>query len=119
MAPPESTLSDTRARAYLAVGAVALLYVLAAPLSVLISSAAVQPWYAGVAALSCVGAGLFWWRPHFGCLEVFVPLVATVWVIAFTLARPDVIGPWIPAVQVVAMAAIVVGAKVRRRSGSN
>jgi hypothetical protein len=114
---PEATLSDTGARAYLAVSGIALLYVLAAPFSVLISPEAVKPWYAGVAGLTCVAAALAWWRPRPGCFELFVPVVATVWVISFTAARPDVIGPWIPVVQGLAMVAIVLGYRVRRRSG--
>lgn len=119
MEQPESTPSDSWAWAYLAVSGLALLFVLAAPFSVFISPDAVKPWYAAVAGLTCLAAAVVWWRPRPGCFEMFVPFVSTVWIISFTAARPDVIGAWIPVVQGLAVVAIVLGYRVRRRAGGN
>lgn len=109
----EAAPNARRTWAYLVMSALALFYVLLAPFSVFISPEAVVPWYAGVAALTWVGVLLVARRAVFGCLEVFVPMVATVWTIAFTAARPDVIGLWIPLVQGIGMLAIVVLLRVR------
>lgn len=116
---PAPTPSDRWTWVYLVLSALALLYVLFAPFSVFVSPEVVQPWYAGVAGITWVGVALFWWRPRFNCLEMFIPMVATVWVVSFTAARPDVIGPWIPAAQGLAVAAILLGIRVRgpRRAG--
>jgi hypothetical protein len=73
-------------------------------------------------ALTALAATLVWVRGGFGCLEQFVPLVATVAVVATTAARPDVVGPWIPVCQGVAFLAVVVGTRVRsgrRTAGRN
>lgn len=115
MSEPEATPHAGRAWLEIVVGALALLYVLFAPFSVLLSPDAVQPWYAGVAGLTCLAAALTWWRARPGCLELFVPFVSTIAVIAFTAARPDVIGPWIPVVQGLAVVALVLAYRWRRR----
>lgn len=73
-------------------------------------------------ALTALAAALIWVRGGFGCLEQFVPFVATIAVTACTFARPDVVGPWIPAAQAVAVGAVVVGTRVRsgrRAAGRN
>ncbi|GAA1476794.1 hypothetical protein GCM10009623_12400 [Nocardioides aestuarii] len=73
-------------------------------------------------ALTAVAATLIWVRGGFGCLEQLVPFVATIAVTACTFARPDVVGPWIPAAQAIAVAAVVVGTRVRsgrRETGRN
>jgi hypothetical protein len=103
--------------AHMILSALALLYVLAAPLSVFLSPDAVVPWYAGVAGLTCVSAVLVATTDRLGCLELFVPMVATISVIAFTAAQPDVIGLWIPIVQGAAVVALVLAYRWRRGTG--
>lgn len=100
---------------HIIVSALALLYVLAAPFSVFLSPDAVVPWYAGVAGLSCVAAVLVATTDRLGCLELFVPMVATISVTAFVAARPEVLGVWIPVVQAVAVATLVLAYRWRRR----
>lgn len=65
-------------------------------------------------ALTGLAAVMVWTRRGVGCLEIFVPFVATLAVVASTAARPGEVGPWIPAGQALAVVLVVVGMRVRQ-----
>lgn len=118
-APSDQRPGEQVTYVYLGLTALALLFVLFAPFSAVLGGGAVVPWYAANTGLTCLAAAVTWWRPRSGCFEMFIPFVATIELVAFTAARPSVIGPWIPVVHALALVALATGWRRRGRKSRN
>ncbi len=120
MADPRATTpsgSGTTSRTEMLLTALAVLVVTLSPFTIALGPTA---WFTALwldVALTAVAAVMVWTRRGVGCLEIFVPFVATIAVVASTAARPGEVGPWIPVLQVLAVLAVVAGVRVRHRGG--